>query len=52
VKYLVTVVQGITVTADSPKEAEAQGLAMCDGGFAETIAVEVEPLGERKPEHG
>jgi hypothetical protein len=47
VKYLVTVVQGITVTADSPKEAEAQGLAMCDGG---SIAVEVEPLGERKPE--
>jgi hypothetical protein len=50
VKYLVTVVQGITVEAPTPTEAEAQGIAMCDGGFAETIAVEVEPLGERKPE--
>jgi putative NIF3 family GTP cyclohydrolase 1 type 2 len=50
VKYLVTVVQGITVEADSPADAEAHGLAMVDGGFAETIAVEVEPLGERKPE--
>lgn len=43
-KYLVTVVQGITVEADSPEEAESHGIAMCDGGFAETIGVEVEPL--------
>lgn len=49
-RYLVTVVQGITVEAPTPKEAEAHALAMVDGGFAETIAVEVEPLGERKPE--
>jgi hypothetical protein len=44
VKYLVTVVQGITVEAPTKKEAEAHALAMIDGGFAETIAVEVEPL--------
>lgn len=43
-KYLVTVCQAVTVEADTEKEAEAHGLAMCDGGFAETIAVEVEPL--------
>lgn len=48
-KYLVTVVQGITVEADSLKEAEANGLAMCDGGFAETIGVEVEPLVREEP---
>jgi hypothetical protein len=44
VKYLVTICQAITVEAETPKEAEAVGLAMCDGGFAETVAVEVEPL--------
>jgi len=44
VKYLVTVVQGIQVEADTPKDAEAHGLALMDAGCAETIAVEVEPL--------
>jgi len=44
VKYLVTVCQAVTVESDTPNEAEAHGLALCDGGFAETVAVEVEPL--------
>jgi hypothetical protein len=44
VKYLVTVVQGVTVEADTPKEAEVHALIRVDGGFADTIAVEVEPL--------
>ena len=43
-KYLVTVVQAVTVEADSPKGAEGLGLALIDGGVAETVAVEVEPL--------
>jgi hypothetical protein len=47
VKYLVTVVQGVTVEATSPKEAEAHALALLDAGCADTIGVEVEPLGER-----
>jgi hypothetical protein len=50
VRYLVTVMQAVTVTDDTPDEAKAHALALVDGGFAETIAVEVEPLGERKPE--
>jgi hypothetical protein len=44
VKYLVTVVQGVTVEADTPQDAEDRALAMVDGGFAEVVAVEVEPL--------
>ena len=43
-KYLVTVVQAVTVEADSEKGAEGLGLALVDGGVAETITVEVEPL--------
>lgn len=51
VKYLVTVVQGITVDADSIEDAEGVALALLDGGFGETVDVEVEPLkreGERE----
>ena len=44
VKYLVTVTQGVTVEADSPKEAEAHALIRIDGGFASILAVEVEQL--------
>jgi len=43
-RWLVTVVQAITVEAADEKAAEGYGLAMIDGGAAETIAVEVEPL--------
>jgi len=44
VKYLVTVMQAVTVEEPTPDEAKAHALALIDGGFAETIAVEVEPL--------
>jgi len=50
VKYLVTVVQGVTVEADSEKEAEGLGLALVDGGAAEIVAVEVEPWTREKGE--
>lgn len=49
-KYLVTVMQGITVEADTQEDAEAKGLAMLDGGFGETVAVEVEPLSRKENE--
>lgn len=49
-KYLVTVVQGVTVEADTPAEAEALALALIDGGATETVGIEVEPLARR--EHG
>ena len=43
-KYLVTVCQAVTVEDGTPDEAKAHALALVDGGFAETVAVEVEPL--------
>lgn len=36
--------RAITVDADTKQDAEAKGVALLDGGFGETYAVEVEPL--------
>lgn len=49
-KYLVTVMQAIVVDDETSDEAKAHGLAMIDGGFAETVAVEVEPLSRKENE--
>jgi len=43
-KWLVTVVQAVTVEAKSQDAAEALGLALVDAGAAETVDIEVEPL--------
>jgi hypothetical protein len=50
VKYLVTVMQAIVVDEPTPEAAQANALAMIDGGFAETVAVEVEPLSRKENE--
>lgn len=43
-KYLVTEMRAIAVDAETKEDAEAKGVALLDGGFGETYAVEVEPL--------
>lgn len=51
-KYRYTVVQVGVVSAESKPDAEGAALAMVDGGFAETVAVEVEEVGEeQRDEH-
>jgi hypothetical protein len=51
-KYRYTVVQVGVVSAESKLDAEGAALAMVDGGFAETVAVEVEEVGEeQRDEH-
>lgn len=49
-KYRYTVVQAGYVLAQNDKDAEGVALAMVDGGFAKTVAVEVERV--REDEHG
>lgn len=48
-KYRYTVIQAGVVQAESKQDAEGAALAMVDGGFAETVAVEVEQV--REDEH-
>ena len=45
-KYRYTVVQAGYVLANTDQDAEGAALAMVDGGFAETVAVEVEQVRE------
>ena len=49
-KYRYTVVQAGYVEATGPDDAEGAALAMVDGGFAETVAVEVEQVREENGE--
>lgn len=51
-KYRYTVVQAGVVSAENKLDAEGAALAMVDGGFAETIAVEVEEVTEREDTEG
>lgn len=45
-KYRYTVIQAGVVKAENTPDAEGAALAMVDGGFAETVAVEVEEVRE------
>lgn len=45
-KYRYTIVQAGVVKAENKVDAEGAALAMADGGFAETVAVEVEEVRE------
>jgi hypothetical protein len=47
-KYRYMVVHEGVVEADSENDAAARALFMCDGGFAETTAVQVETLERRE----
>ena len=47
-KYRYMVVHEGVVEADSEKDAEARALFMCDGGFGEATAVQVEAVERRE----
>lgn len=49
-KYRYMVVHEGTVDADNKLDAEAAALVMCDGGFAEATAVQVELIERREDE--
>lgn len=45
-KYRYTVIHEGTVDGENERDAEAAALVMCDGGFAEATAVQVEQIRE------
>lgn len=50
-RYRYTVVQAGTVEASDKDDAEGAALAMADGGFSETVAVEVEEVKAREEDN-